>query len=355
MRIGVIGQVGSYHLETSSLRKQCNPKLRCQQEAAAALSKYNNGNFTNPAVCCREISLSWSTQKKMKRNGLECRAEATGSIRATAASIEVGSSKRSPSSLEIAGASIVETMFQPVLDAGPPDHSGRRVSKVTVVGVGNVGMACAQTIITQDLADQIALVDISANKLRGEMLDLQHAAAFLPRADIVADTDYAITAHSDICIVTAGARQREGESRLALVERNVSFFKQIIPELVKYSPNAILLIISNPVDALTFVAWKLSGFRFRWLMANRLQVNAHNVHGYIVGEHGDTSVPLWSSVNVGGVPMIQFLQDKGILVEKDTLEELHRYLLIPGILSFFLFHLNECFNSILVMEFFPFI
>jgi len=339
MRIGVIGQVGSYHLETSSLRKQCNPKLRCQQEAAAALSKYNNGNFTNPAVCFREISLSWSTQKKMKRNGLECRAEATGSIRATAASIEVGSSKRSPSSLEIAGASIVETMFQPVLDAGPPDHSARRVSKVTVVGVGNVGMACAQTIITQDLADQIALVDISANKLRGEMLDLQHAAAFLPRADIVADTDYAITAHSDICIVTAGARQREGESRLALVERNVSFFKQIIPELVKYSPNAILLIISNPVDALTFVAWKLSGFpsnrvigsgtnldssRFRWLMANRLQVNAHNVHGYIVGEHGDTSVPLWSSVNVGGVPMIQFLQDKGILVEKDTLEELHR-------------------------------
>jgi L-lactate dehydrogenase len=135
------------------------------------------------------------------------------------------------------------------------------------------------------------------------------------------------------------------------------------------------LIISNPVDALTFVAWKLSGFpsnrvigsgtnldssRFRWLMANRLQVNAHNVHGYIVGEHGDTSVPLWSSVNVGGVPMIQFLQDKGILVENDTLEELHRYLPIPGIISFFLsfflsFHLNECFNSILVMEFFPFI
>jgi Zn-dependent alcohol dehydrogenase len=186
MRTGVIGQVGSYHLETSSLRKQCNPKLRCQQEAAAALSKYNKGNFTNPAVCFSEISLSWSTQKKMKRNGLECRAEATGSIRATAASIEVGSSKSSSSALEVAGDKIVETMFQPVLDAGPRDHSARRVSKVTVVGVGNVGMACAQTILTQDLTDQIALVDISADKLRGEMLDLQHAAAFLPRADIVA-------------------------------------------------------------------------------------------------------------------------------------------------------------------------
>lgn len=220
----------------------------------------------------------------------------------------------------------------------------RRTYKVTVVGVGNVGMACAQTILTQDLCDELALVDVVEDKLKGEMLDLQHAAAFLPRAKILADTDYKVTAGSDVCIVTAGARQREGESRLALVEKNVSLFKKIIPQLVQYSPKTLLLIISNPVDALTYVAYKLSGLppnrvigsgtnldssRFRWLLADRLDVNAQNVHGYIVGEHGDSSVPLWSSVNVAGVPLIAYLKQKHIDYTPDTLTELHKYVPSP--------------------------
>jgi hypothetical protein len=250
------------------------------------------------------------------------------------------------------GDDIANVMFEPTFEANPSDISIKRTSKITVVGVGNVGMACAQTILTQDLTDELALVDILPDKLRGEMLDLQHAAAFLPRAKIVAHTDYAITAESDICIVTAGARQREGESRLTLVERNVSFFKQIIPQLAKYSPNAILLIISNPVDALTYVSRRLSGFptnrvigsgtnldssRFRWILAGRLQVNAQNVHGYIVGEHGDSSVPLWSSVNVAGVPLLQLLQNKGIHYGKHTQEEIHRYPMHFVVSSLFLF------------------
>lgn len=237
---------------------------------------------------------------------------------------------------------IANAMFKPVLGSGPT-YEVKRTSKITVVGVGNVGMACAQTILTQDLVDEIALVDVVADKLKGEMLDLQHAAAFLPRANITADTDYKVTEGSDICIVTAGARQREGESRLNLVEKNVSLLKNIIPQLVKYSPNTILLIISNPVDALTYVSWKLSGLppnrvigsgtnldssRFRWLMADHLDVNAHNVHGYIVGEHGDSSVPLWSSVNVGGIPLIGYLKSRGIPYSNETLNELHRYSLM---------------------------
>jgi L-lactate dehydrogenase len=215
----------------------------------------------------------------------------------------------------------------------------KRTTKVTVVGVGNVGMACAQTILTQDLCDEIALVDVVEAKLLGEMLDLQHAAAFLPRATIRADTDYKVTADSDICIITAGARQREGESRLALVEKNVALFKTIIPQLVKYSPETTLLVISNPVDALTYVAYKLSGLppnrvigsgtnldssRFRWLLADHLNANAQNVHGYIVGEHGDSSVPLWSSVSIGGVPLIAYLKHKHIDYSTETLQELHR-------------------------------
>lgn len=224
-----------------------------------------------------------------------------------------------------------------------PGSSGpsvvKRTYKVTVVGVGNVGMACAQTILTQDLCDEIALVDVVEAKLKGEMLDLQHAAAFLPRATILADTDYSITAGSDICIVTAGARQREGESRLALVEKNVALFKAIIPQLVELSPGTTILVISNPVDALTYVAYKLSGLppnrvigsgtnldssRFRFLLADRLAVNAQNVHGYIVGEHGDSSVPLWSTVSIGGVPLIAYLEQKQIKYSTETLQELHR-------------------------------
>ncbi|KAH7421117.1 hypothetical protein KP509_13G041200 [Ceratopteris richardii] len=211
--------------------------------------------------------------------------------------------------------------------------------KVTVVGVGNVGMACAQTCLTEDLVDELALVDIQADKLRGEMLDLQHAAAFLPRVKIVADTDYAISAGSDICIVTAGARQREGESRPSLLGRNLTLFKSIIPQLVHYSPNAILLIVSNPVDILTYVSWKLSGFppnrvigtgtnldssRLRFLIADKFDVNAHNVHGYMVGEHGDSSVPLWSTLTLANVPVLNVRDKNGVSYSKESLQELHR-------------------------------
>lgn len=153
-------------------------------------------------------------------------------------------------------------------------------------------MAIAQTILTQSLADEIALVDINGDKLRGEMLDLQHAAAFLPRTKITASVDYSSTFGSDLVIVTAGARQISGESRLNLLQRNLGLFSKMIPPLAKGSPESILLIVSNPVDVLTYVAWKLSGFpsnrvigsgtnldssRFRFLIADHLDLNAQDV------------------------------------------------------------------------------
>ena len=155
-----------------------------------------------------------------------------------------------------------------------------------------MGMAIAQTILTQDVADELVLIDAMADKLRGEMLDLQHAAAFLPRTKIHASVDYELTFGSDLCIVTAGARQVPGESRLNLLQRNVALFRSIIPPLARYSPETILLVVSNPVDVLTYVAWKLSGFpsnrvigsgtnldssRFRFLIADHLDVNAQDV------------------------------------------------------------------------------
>lgn len=197
----------------------------------------------------------------------------------------------SSSSFGPGGLDLSQTFFKPIPNAAPPSPT-KRHTKISVVGVGNVGMAIAQTILTQDLADELALVDAMEDKLRGEMLDLQHAAAFLPRTKIHASVDPAITAGSDLVIVTAGARQNPGESRLSLIERNCSLFKKIIPPLVKYSRYSILMIVSNPVDILTYVAWKLSGFpanrvigsgtnldssRFRFLIADHLDVNAQDV------------------------------------------------------------------------------
>ncbi|XP_027081067.2 L-lactate dehydrogenase B [Coffea arabica] len=244
----------------------------------------------------------------------------------------------SSSTLGPGGLDISRAFFKPILNSAPPSPT-KRHTKISVIGAGNVGMAIAQTILTQDLVDELALVDAKPEKLRGEMLDLQHAAAFLPRTKIHASVDYSITAGSDLCIVTAGARQIPGESRLNLIQRNLALFKLIIPPLARYSPDCILLIVSNPVDVLTYVAWKLSGFppnrvigsgtnldssRFRFLLADHLDVNAQDVQAYMVGEHGDSSVALWSSISVGGVPVLSFLERQKIAYEKETLENIRK-------------------------------
>ncbi|XP_009623815.1 L-lactate dehydrogenase B-like [Nicotiana tomentosiformis] len=244
----------------------------------------------------------------------------------------------SSSSLGPGGLDLSQVFFKSISNTHPPSPT-KRHTKISVIGVGNVGMAIAQTILTQDLVDELALVDAKPDKLRGEMLDLQHAAAFLPRTKIVASVDYSVTSGSDLCIITAGARQNPGESRLNLLQRNLTMYKGIVPELVKYSPECILLIVSNPVDVLTYVAWKLSGFpanrvigsgtnldssRFRFLIADHLDVNAQDVQAYIVGEHGDSSVALWSSISVGGVPVLSFLERQQIAFEKETLEKIHK-------------------------------
>ncbi|KAI3835477.1 hypothetical protein MKX03_034567 [Papaver bracteatum] len=248
-------------------------------------------------------------------------------------------SSSSSSSITEAGLDIGHNVFFKQISKSSQVSSPNRPTKISVIGTGNVGMAIAQTILTQDIADEIALVDALPDKLRGEMLDLQHAAAFLPRTKIVASVDYEVTSGSDLCIVTAGARQIPGESRLNLIHRNLNLFKKIIPQIAKYSPHTILLIVSNPVDILTYIAWKLSGFpsnrvigsgtnldssRFRFLIADHLDVNAQDVQAYILGEHGDTSVALWSSISIGGVPVLSFLEKQQIAYEKHTLEKIHK-------------------------------
>merc|ERR1712002_206609 len=212
-------------------------------------------------------------------------------------------------------------------------------NKVTVVGCGAVGMATAFSLMAQEVASEIALVDVMLDKLKGEVMDLQHGLTFLRNIKVSGSGDYSITAGSKLIIVTAGARQQEGESRLNLVQRNVNIFKGIIPQLCKYSPDAIFLVVSNPVDLMTYVTWKLSGFpknrvfgsgtnldssRFRFLMSERLNIAPSSCHGWIVGEHGDSSVPVWSGMNVAGVRLRDINPQVGTPEDPENFAQLHK-------------------------------
>ncbi|XP_036180083.1 L-lactate dehydrogenase A chain-like [Myotis myotis] len=205
-------------------------------------------------------------------------------------------------------------------------------NEITVVGAGAVGMACAVSILMKDLADELAVVDVKEDKLKGEMMDLQHGSLFLRTPKTVSGKDYSVTANSKLVVITAGPYQQEGESHLNLVQRNVNIFKFIIPNVVKYSHNCKLLVVSNPVDILTYMAWKLSGFpkncvirsgcnldsaRFGYLMGERLGVHPLSCHGWVLGEHGDSSVPVWSGVNVAGVSLKNLHPDLGTDADKE--------------------------------------
>jgi len=170
-------------------------------------------------------------------------------------------------------------------------------------------------------------------------MDLQHGQQFIKRCVVKASTDYSASAGSNIVVITAGARQREGESRLNLVQRNVDILKGLIPQIVKYSPNCIIVVVSNPVDLLSYVAWKLSGFprnrvfgtgtmldsaRFRFLLSEKLGVSPSSCHGYIIGEHGDSSVPVWSSVNVAGVNLVDLHPTIGSAEDTENYADIHK-------------------------------
>lgn len=232
-------------------------------------------------------------------------------------------------------ANLKDEMFIEVAeDKQTPSHH-----KVTVVGIGAVGMAAAFSILTQNVSHDVALVDVFENKLKGELMDLQHGSNFLKNAKISASTDLSVSAGSRLIIVTAGVRQKEGESRLDLVQRNTDILKHLIPKLVEYSPDTTLLIVSNPCDILTYVAWKLSGLpksrvigsgtnldssRFRFLLAQRLHVAPTSMHGWIIGEHGDSSVPVWSGVNIAGIRLREINPDAGHDTDVEDWNQCHK-------------------------------
>ncbi len=196
-----------------------------------------------------------------------------------------------------------------------PGEDLHRPVKVVVVGAGYVGATFAYSLLQSGLASEIVLIDANRAKAEGEAMDLNHAVPLARPVRIWAG-DYSDCAGAAVTVVTAGSAQRPGETRLDLTARNVEIFRSIIPQIAQNNPNGILLIATNPVDVLTYASWKLSGLprervigsgtildtaRFRYLLSQYFQVDARSVHAYIIGEHGDSEVPVWSLANIAGM------------------------------------------------------
>ncbi|KHO38338.1 lactate dehydrogenase [Clostridium tetani] len=195
--------------------------------------------------------------------------------------------------------------------------------KISIIGSGFVGSTTAYALMMEGLASEIVIVDINKEKAKGEAMDLSHGVSFVKPVDIIAG-DYEDTKDSDIVIITAGAGPKPGETRLDLINKNYEIFKGIVPEVVKYSPKSILLVVSNPVDILTYVTYKLSGFpqervigsgtvldtsRFRYLLGEHFKIDVRNVHTYILGEHGDSEIAAWSLTNIAGISVEDYCKD----------------------------------------------
>lgn len=198
-------------------------------------------------------------------------------------------------------------------------RGGRRV---VIVGAGMVGSAFAYALLMNGAAGEIVLIDVNRRRAEGEAMDLNHGLPFVSRPALVWAGDYPDCAQAAIVVVAAGASQRVGESRIDLVRRNVAVFGQIVPQVVAHAgPDTILLIVTNPVDILTYASLRLSGWearrvlgsgtvldsaRFRFLLSRHCGVDPRSVHASIVGEHGDTELPVWSLANIAGVRLSDY-------------------------------------------------
>lgn len=197
--------------------------------------------------------------------------------------------------------------------------------KIGVIGVGAVGSATAFSLVMSGVANNVVLIDINTKKAEAEATDIAHAAPFANAAKIYAG-NYEDLAGADVVIVTAGANQKPGETRIDLLGRNVQIFENIIPQIVSQAPDTIMLIAANPVDIMTEVALRLSGFpsqrvigsgtvldtaRFRTLLADYLEVSTKSVHADVLGEHGDSEVLIWSSAEAGTLTLEEYAADVG--------------------------------------------
>lgn len=208
--------------------------------------------------------------------------------------------------------------------------------KAVMIGCGFVGSAAVFSLMQSGLFSEIAMIDADMEKAEGEAMDISHGIPFAKHMKVYAG-DYSDVRDAGIVIITAGANQKPDETRLDLVNKNVSIFKQIIPEIMKNHFNGILLVVANPVDILTYVAQKLSGLpenrvigsgtvldtaRLKYSLGEHLGVDSRSVHAFIIGEHGDSEIAAWSSANVSGIPLNDICEMRGHYRHEENTKEI---------------------------------
>jgi len=209
--------------------------------------------------------------------------------------------------------------------------------KIAIIGAGKVGSTFAFSLLISGIAREIVLIDKNESLAIGECMDLNHAISFVHPTKIYAG-GYEGCKDADIVVITAGANQKPDQTRTDLVQKNVEIFKEIIPSIIRYTTTAILLVVTNPVDILTYVTLKLSGFppnkvigsgtvldtaRLKYMISEYAKVDTANIHAYIIGEHGDTELPVWSNATIGGMDVQKYCSDYAQLGNvKEELKEL---------------------------------
>lgn len=198
--------------------------------------------------------------------------------------------------------------------------------KVIIIGCGNVGMSYAYALLNQrTYVNELALIDLNKERVEGEVMDLNHCLAFSPSKMKIKVGEYSDCKDASLIVIAAGVNQKPGETRLELLKRNASIFKSIIDEVMKNDFNGIFLIATNPVDIMTYLTQKYSGFpkkqvigsgttldtaRLRFLVGDKLKISPSNIHGYVIGEHGDTEFIPWSDVRVALQPIKDFIKEE---------------------------------------------
>ncbi|WP_417899605.1 L-lactate dehydrogenase [Bacillus haimaensis] len=210
------------------------------------------------------------------------------------------------------------------------------INRVALIGTGFVGSSYAFAMLNQGVAEELVLIDLNKEKSEGDAMDLNHGIAFAPAPTKIWYGNYQDCRDADIVVICAGANQKPGETRLDLVEKNAKIFKGIVDSVMENGFDGIFLVATNPVDILTYATWRFSGLpkervigsgtildtaRFRFLLGDYFQIDARNVHAYIIGEHGDTELPVWSKADIGGKPILELMKEKEEYKEED-LEEL---------------------------------
>jgi L-lactate dehydrogenase len=218
----------------------------------------------------------------------------------------------------------------------PIQQEESRPVRVAIVGVGNVGATFAYALVLSGLAAEIVLIDANVAKAEGEAMDLNHTVPFAHPTRIWAG-DFADCAGAAITVLTAGAKQKPGQSRLDCIHDNAEIWREIVPHIARNNPHGILLVATNPVDVLTYAAWKLSGLpparvlgsgtildtaRFRFLLSQHFGVDARSVHAYIIGEHGDSEVPVWSLANIAGMHLPDYCRAQGLPYDPQQMQKI---------------------------------